>query len=111
LLPVAVMTLFLLLSLTAVLVSGSAIHAVYFQVVYNLMLIATGIWLIIRAIQDGISHYFFLGVATVLLTAFMRYVDLIGDYIGGAAIFMVFAVVLLGSARYWKRRLSREGMA
>jgi len=41
----------------------------------------------------------------------MRYVDLIGDYIGGAAIFMVFAVVLLGSARYWKRRLSREGVA
>jgi len=111
LVPVAVMTLLLLLSLTAVLVSGNAIHAVYFQVVYNLMLIATGIWLIIRAIQDGISHYFFLGVATVLLTAFMRYVDLIGDYIGGAAIFMVFAVVLLGSARYWKRRLSREGVA
>jgi uncharacterized membrane protein len=107
--PVAVMTGFLLLSIAAVLVSGSSSHAVYFQVVCNLLLIAAGVWLIIRGIHDGISHYFFLGVASILLTAFMRYIDLIGDYIGGAAIFLVFAAVLLGAAKYWKGHLSREG--
>jgi len=108
LVPVAVMILFLTLTLAAVLVSATDAHAVYFQIACNLMLIVSGVWLIIRGIQDGISHYFFLGVASILLTAFMRYVDLIGDYVGGAAIFLLFAVVLLGAARYWKRHLSRE---
>lgn len=94
---------FYLLTLIAVLLSGDSSHAVYFQVSYNLVLIAVGIWLIIRGIHSGISHYFFLGVTAILLTAFMRYVDLIGDYIGGALLFMVFAVLLLGAAKYWKR--------
>ncbi len=109
--PVAAMIIVMLLSVTAVLVSGSSSHAIYFQIACNLILIAAGVWLIIRGIHDGISHYFFLGVASILLTAFMRYVDLIGDYIGGAAIFLLFAAVLLGAAKYWKRRLAREGMA
>lgn len=73
------------------------------------MLIAVGIWLIIRGIHSGISHYFFLGVTAILLTAFMRYIDLIGDYIGGAVLFMVFAVLLLGAAKYWKRCQTQGG--
>lgn len=108
LIPVGAMVMFLLLTLIAVLVSGTKIHAIYFQIAYNLLLIATGVWLIIRGIQDGISHFFFLGVASILLTAFMRYVDLIGDYVGGAAIFLAFAALLLGAAKYWKKHLSRE---
>ncbi|MCP3672494.1 MAG: DUF2157 domain-containing protein, partial [Gammaproteobacteria bacterium] len=104
--PVGVMILWFLLSMTMVLALSSAGYAIYLQIAYNLMLIATGCWLIIRGIQDGISHYFFLGVASILLTAFMRYVDLIGDYIGGAAVFLAFAALLLGAAKYWKRHLS-----
>lgn len=94
---------FYLSTLIAVLFSGDGGHAVYFQITYNLVLIAVGIGLIIRGIHSGISHYFFLGVTAILLTAFMRYVDLIGDYLGGALLFMVFAVLLLGAAKYWQR--------
>lgn len=76
--------------------------AIYFQIASNLLLVALGIWLIVRGIHSGVSHYFFLGIASILLTAFMRYVDLIGDYIGGAILFAVFAALLLGAAKYWK---------
>ena len=84
------------------------VYTALFQVLDNVALVGTGIWLIVRGTAAGVSHYFFLGVATILLTAFLRYVDLIGDYIGGAVLFMAFAALLLGAARYWKRRQSRE---
>lgn len=77
--------------------------ATVFQVIGNVLLIATGVWLIVRGIHSRISHYFFLGVTVVLVTALLRYADLIGDYVGGALLFMVFAALLLGAARYWKK--------
>lgn len=76
--------------------------AIVFQVLTNIVLVVSGIVLIMRGIKWGISHYFFLGVASVLITALLRYADLIGDYVGGALLFMFFAAVLLGSAKYWK---------
>ena len=101
---------FYLLTLLAVISSGDTSHAVYFQVVYNLVLIGVGIWLNIRGIHDGISHYFFLGVTAILLTAFMRYIDLIGDYMGGALLFMLFAALLFGAAKYWQRQQMTGGV-
>ena len=83
-------------------------NATWLQVLDNVALIAAGIWLIVRGTASGVSHYFFLGVAAILLTAFMRYVDLIGDYIGGAVLFLAFAALLLGAARYWKHRHGRK---
>ncbi|BBM04052.1 membrane protein [Microbulbifer sp. GL-2] len=83
--------------------------AVYLQVATNFALIGSGIWLIYRGIHDGISHYFFLGVMAVLLTALLRYIDLIGDYLGAALIFILFAGLLLGAAKYWKFHQGREG--
>jgi uncharacterized membrane protein len=103
LVPVIYIIPFFVLTLVVLLLSGNAEHAVYYQVVYNIVLVAVGVWLIIRGIHGGISHYFFLGVTTILLTAFMRYIDLIGDYIGGATLFMVFAILMLGAAKYWKQ--------
>ena len=82
--------------------------AVYFQVLDNVALIAAGIWLIVRGTVRGVSHYYFLGVAAILLTAFMRYVDLVGDYLDSAVLFLGLAVLLLGAARYWKVHRSRE---
>lgn len=78
-------------------------HAVTFQIVYNIALVACGIWLIVRGINSGISHYFFLGITAILLTALMRYIDLIGEYVGGAILFMVLAAFLLSAAKYWKQ--------
>ena len=89
--------------LLALLLSRNTDHAIYFQLFDNIVLVASGIWLIVRGIHSGISHYFFLGVVSVLVTALLRYFDLIGDYIGGAVLFTVFAALLLGAARYWKR--------
>ena len=102
-------------TMVAVVVTGThadpanlEVHAAVFQVFDNVALVAAGIWLIVRATATGASHLFFLGVATILLTAFLRYTDLIGDYVGGAILFLAFAALLLGAARYWKRRQGRE---
>ena len=95
-------------AMVAVVASQAASDAVYFQVLDNVALIASGIWLIVRGSVMGVSHYFFLGVAVILLTAFLRYVDLIGDYVDGAVLFIVLAALLLGSARYWKARQGNE---
>lgn len=74
----------------------------------NLMLVISGIWLIRRGIDDAVTHFFYTGVGVLLLTALLRYVDLIGDYIGGAVLFMVAAIVLFGAARYWRSRMLRK---
>lgn len=101
-------TAFCGLSIITVVLSTDIDNAVYFQVIYNIALIGAGIWLILQGIRCSVSHYFFLGVATILLTAFMRYVDLIGEYIGGAILFMILAVLLLSAARYWKVQKLKE---
>ena len=102
LLPVLAILVFYLVSLALLMFASDSSSAQLFQVIYNIALIAIGVGLIIKGIQYGITHYFFLGVVTILLTALMRYIDLIGDYIGGAILFAVFAAVLLGAAKFWK---------
>ncbi|QFT54486.1 DUF2157 domain-containing protein [Microbulbifer sp. THAF38] len=89
---------------------GNPDLAVYLQVATNFVLISCGIWLIYRGIHDGISHYFFLGVMSILITALLRYIDLIGDYLGAALIFILFAGLLLGAAKYWKHHQGGEEM-
>ena len=96
------------LSMIAVVYTGDSDFAVLFQIIYNIALVGTGIWLIMRGIQNGISHYFFLGVATILMVALMRYIDLIGEYIGGAVLFMTLAALLLGAAKYWRTQQFKE---
>ncbi len=90
------------LSMLVVVALNDTSNAIYMQLLYNLALVVAGIWLIVRGIHAGISHYFFLGVMIILLIAFVRYIDLIGEYVGGAILFMAMAGVLLGAAKYWK---------
>ncbi|MCA9730980.1 DUF2157 domain-containing protein [candidate division KSB1 bacterium] len=75
-----------------------------FQFISNIILLAIGIWLITQGIKSNISHYFFLGVVTILLTGLLRYIDFVGDYIGATVLFTVFAALLLFAARYWKAK-------
>ena len=75
----------------------------------NLMLVITGVWLIRSGIDNAITHCFYTGVGVLLLTALLRYFDLIGDYIGGALLFMMAAAVLFGAARYWRSRMLQRG--
>jgi len=82
-----------------------------------LLLLATAAWLGWKCRQlrllvpliafSGISHYFFLGITAILLTALMRYIDLIGEYVGGAILFMVLAAFLLSAAKYCKQHQER----
>ena len=78
------------------------VYALYFQIVTNIVLIMTAVFLIIRGIRAGVTHYFFVGVSVILLTGLLRYIDLVGDYIGAAILFIIFAVILLSAARFWK---------
>lgn len=84
--------------------------AAYLQVATNFALIGSGIWLILRGIYAGISHYFFLGVMAILLVALLRYFDLMGDYVGAALIFILFAGLLIGAAKYWRYHQNRGGL-
>ncbi len=79
------------------------------QVFDNVLLVAIGIGLIVQGIRGGVTHYFYLGVFTILLTGLLRYIDLVGDYIGAAMLFAVFALILLASARYWKNHVAKTG--
>ncbi len=78
------------------------IYALYFQIVNNIVLIIAGVWLIVKGIKESVTHYFFLGVTTILATGLLRYIDLVGDYIGASILFIIFAVILLSAARFWK---------
>ncbi|NNF48196.1 MAG: DUF2157 domain-containing protein [Desulfofustis sp.] len=85
------------------------VNEVWLAVVTNLMLLMTGLWLIRRGIEDSTTQFFYTGVGVLLLTALLRYFDLIGDYIGGAILFIVAAAVLFGAARYWRsQQLKKE---
>ncbi|SEG69343.1 DUF2157 domain-containing protein [Marinobacterium lutimaris] len=91
-------------TLAALLVQQNWADPMFLAVATNLVLVITGIWLIRRGVEDAVTHFFYTGVAVLLLTAMLRYFDLIGDYIGGALLFMVAAAVLFGAARFWRNR-------
>ena len=99
-----------LTALTAVLNLGEPDSTVL-QVADNVVLVMMGVWLIVQGIRQGVTHYFYLGVFTVLLTGLLRYIDLVGDYLGAAILFAVFAAILLVSARYWKKHITRKEVA
>ena len=44
------------------------------------------------------------GIALIFWVAFVRYVDLVGDYVSASALFLVFALVVLGVSRISKKR-------
>lgn len=91
-------------TLAALLVQQNWADPIWLAIATNLWLVVTGIWLIRRGVEDGVTHFFYTGVVVLLLTALLRYFDLIGDYIGGSLLFMVAAAVLFGAARFWRHR-------
>ncbi|MEY1662320.1 DUF2157 domain-containing protein [Isoalcanivorax beigongshangi] len=75
--------------------------------VMNLLALAAGILLIREGVQRRQGLTFYGGVLLVLALALARYVELIGDYLTSALLFVVAAGVLAGAAWYW-RRLPQE---
>ncbi|KAA3662027.1 MAG: DUF2157 domain-containing protein [Calditrichaeota bacterium] len=98
-----------LVSLAALFWVGDENDSLVFQFIGNIILLAMGIWLIIQGIKANLSHYFFLGVVTILLTGLLRYIDFVGDYMGATVLFTVFAAILLFAARYWKSQHVKSG--
>ncbi|MCE5334318.1 MAG: DUF2157 domain-containing protein [Desulfobacteraceae bacterium] len=98
-----------LADILAVLAVHDRNYVLIFQFATNVVLAATGVLLVTSGIRKSISHYFFLGVFTLLTTGFLRYIDLVGDYVGTAVLFGILAAILLTSARYWKRRSASGG--
>jgi uncharacterized membrane protein len=94
--------LVIFLSVSVVINTTDRAYAIYMQIASNILLLSFGIGLIIKGINAGISHYFYLGTLTILLTGLLRYMDLVGNYVGGALMFGVFAIILLSAAKYWK---------
>lgn len=78
---------------------------VWFALATNILLVLIGIVLIRRGVDQAESHYFYSGVGVLLLLALVRYVDLIGDYVGGAMLFLLASVIMIAAARYWRRQL------
>ena len=87
----------------AVLLSRNDEHAVMFQVAMNLIFVSLGIMLLWHGWRSGSSRAFKLGLGALLLIANIRYFDLVGNYVGAAALFLVFALLMLAAARFWKR--------
>lgn len=101
---ISVWSVLYLVSIISVMVIRDTSADIVFQFTDNIILVVTGIWLIVRGIQNAVSHYFFLGVLVILVTGLLRYIDLVGDYIGATILFTVCAAILLSSARFWKRQ-------
>lgn len=99
---VAAFSLAYVLSVVFVTTLENDSHALAFQALDNIFLVSAGVWLIVRGIHQGISHYFYLGVSVILLIALLRYIDLVGNYVGATILFVIFAVILIGVARFWK---------
>ncbi|MBL4570166.1 MAG: hypothetical protein JKY21_03300 [Alcanivorax sp.] len=78
---------------------------------YLIPVFLTAIVLIQEGLRRGLSQFFYSGIALVLALAVMRYLDLFGDYLGAAAMFLVAAAVLYGAARYWRRQQRLAGQA
>lgn len=92
-----------LVTMAAVLVSRNEDHAVTFQVAMNLLFVGLGIALLWHGLRSGSSRSFKVGLGALLLIANIRYFDLVGNYVGAAVLFLVFALLMLGAAQFWKR--------
>ena len=94
------------LPLVMVLLHGgiSESMAVPVTVLVNLLVLGSAIVLVQQGLLKGLSQYFYSGVALLLVLGMMRYVDLVGDYVGGSVLFLLAAGILFLAAHYWRDR-------
>lgn len=80
---------------------GSEIYA---AVVFCALTVMLAVWLIVRGVNHDRALSFFAGVLYMLVFVFARWVNLIGDMLSSAGLFMLCGLILLGTAIYWRRR-------
>jgi len=99
----------LLAAVTAVLLvvvhtGGLPDQAWLWAVALNLLVLVLALRWLRQGLQQGEAGLFFTGLGAILLLALLRYLDLIGGYLGAAALFAGMACLLLLAAFYWRRR-------
>ena len=78
--------------------------AIPLALVVNLLVLVSAIVLIQQGLDKGLSQFFYSGVGLLLVLAMVRYLDLVGDYVGAAVMFLIAAGILFAAARYWRAR-------
>lgn len=78
--------------------------AIPLALVVNLLVLVSAILLIQQGLDKGLSQFFYSGVGLLLVLAMVRYLDLVGDYVGAAVMFLIAAGILFAAARYWRAR-------
>lgn len=111
--PAKLVTLVLVTVVANVIVLGgfllpdrSSVHLMM-AILVNLFLLGCGIRLIVRGLEIRDGQMFYSGVVLLLVLAMMRYLNLIGDYLGSALLFLVAGGILFGAARYWQKTAQR----
>lgn len=102
-------SLLFIIGLSTAMAVENRLYDVVFQIIGNIVLVGTGVWLIVFGIRDNISHYFYVGIMAILGTGLLRYIDLVGDYVGAAILFAGLAAVLLFAAKFWKSHNAGAG--
>ena len=82
-------------------------QALVWAVAVNLLILALALRWLQRGLVEGQAGLFFTGLVAMLLLAVLRYLDLIGGYLGAAGLFTAMAALLLLAAFYWRRREAR----
>jgi uncharacterized membrane protein len=90
--------------LIAVHTGGVPDQALAWAVASNLLLLLLAMHWMRRGLLDGEGGLYFTGLIAILTLALLRYLDLIGGYLGAAGLFLVMAALLFVAGRYWRRR-------
>jgi len=98
----------LMLAMAAVHGWGAPEQSVMAAALSNLLVLAIALCWLRKGLIEGEAGLFFTGLGGILLLALLRYLDLIGGYLGGVALFLVMAAVIWGAAQYWRNRERRN---
>ena len=74
----------------------------------NLLLLLLAMHWMRRGLLEGEGGLYVTGLVAILILALLRYLDLIGGYLGAAGLFLGMAALLFVAGRYWRRREARS---
>ncbi len=77
-------------------------------VVVNLLIFAWGLCLIFTGSDRRMRGRLLSGAAILCLLGFVRYISLIGDYVGASVLFIIEGIILIAVARYSDRLIARR---
>lgn len=108
-LPLGIVLLMGFLSFWVALGAGSTarITPLLPTILANLALVFTALWLIRLGLREDRGRPFAAGVASFLIWAILRYIDLFGNYggmLGASLMFFLCGAALFGVAMYWRHR-------